>query len=305
MPTTITGDATGITTATAVSAAIPTDLDPRNAASLTDLATKALNWARYFRDSAGILAVARTWTALQRFDVGVDLRQSASTSPLIVTAASVDWKLILQNGPVDANQVNVYAAGSGALHVGALVVARNAVWNGTQWARVAAGDAYRVVLTGAGVKSQTRLAAAASPWDDLDWDGGNIQYVNPFGGAAPAYATGFSNLAGNGAACFWKDAEGSVHLGGYVFHAAAEDDDPPGSAPTITNVTAFTLPAGYRPASGINLPCMLRVYPGAVWEAHTLAIGSAGTVAWQAPSGTKAFAAYLDGINFRPGLSVA
>jgi hypothetical protein len=67
MPTTYTGDATGITVATAVDITNPVDADALSAAS-NNAATQTLaNWVRFFRDGAGMLAVARTWTAIQTF----------------------------------------------------------------------------------------------------------------------------------------------------------------------------------------------------------------------------------------------
>lgn len=56
------------------------------------------------------------------------------------------------------------------------------------------------------------------------------------GGSAPAFQNGWSSLAGWAPIAFWKDAHGHVHLRGVATGGTG-------------GTTAFTLPAGFRPAN--------------------------------------------------------
>jgi hypothetical protein len=75
-----------------------------------------------------------------------------------------------QGGEVSGTGVAVHAYMRGS--DGALVFTTNAEWTGTQWARDAAGNAFRMVLAPNQFDIQVRAAALASPWNEADWTSG-------------------------------------------------------------------------------------------------------------------------------------
>lgn len=86
---------------------------------------------------------------------------------------------------------------------------------------------------------------------------------------------------GTPAPAFWKDAQGVVHLRGYVVDGSG------------TNGSVFTLPSGFRPAESFAD----FVVAGVVGTYHTLSIDADGTIYWYKGSGDATYMS-LEGVTF-------
>lgn len=111
--------------------------------------------------------------------------------------------------------------------------------------------------------------------------------VNAVGGAAPAYNTNWSNSAYGGAAGFWLDPLGQVHLRGVAQKSVA----------VSAGDTIFNLPPGYQPPADRYF--MQPTYNGATYATAVILVEAAnGAVRVASGSASQQFIGF-DGIYFR------
>lgn len=111
--------------------------------------------------------------------------------------------------------------------------------------------------------------------------------INATGGAAPAYATNWSNSAYGGAAGFWIDPFGQTHLRGVAQKSSA----------VSAGDTIFNLPPGYQPSADRYF--MQPSYNGVTYTTVVILVEAAnGAVRVASASASKEFIG-LDGIYFR------
>lgn len=129
MPTNYTGVTTGITAHQAVVVPEPTDLDPRNAASVASSVEKVANLLAYLYAKAGLVDNGETWTALQTFTQGLRVTPSAVTQAQLSDATAQSAARQLRFAWALASiTVRCYTNSNGNIEF-----TQNAVWGGASW----------------------------------------------------------------------------------------------------------------------------------------------------------------------------
>lgn len=338
MPTSYTGSAGSHAVTDAVTISDPNDGELASAAS-NDSAPKTLaDFIKFILDTAGFLAVARTWTAIQTFSAinefnvaqhfnGTNEFNSAQNFnrpanffgdgdanamfQALVNPAGT-WKLITALGGTAGRHVRLYYG------LGTFCVTVNAYWDqaNTRWQQDSSGTgngSYRFLLNRAGASPFALNSVPAFPLNsppgafaEGSWDTAELAsniakealHYVGSGGGAPAFNSTWNNKSVWPKTSFWKDASGVIHLEGSASGANTTTD--------LDLVTVYTLPTGYRPAGPIQVPAVIN-FTASAPKIGTVQISASGdiVVARNSPSSDPTVAVHFFGISFRTDVTIA